>query len=141
MCLYKKNGFVQQVPYYGKKRTKIVKNGNVKKIKRITNSTAKSTKRKIRSMMIRNDFIPIPIKRENQTSPCLYSFFIGTKNVLRNSVSEKSCKNALLRDSKYLIIPNGASRYQNFKNQIGNNMMLCIEIITFSIWSLRINYK
>ena len=75
---------------------------------------------KIRSLVINKLLITIPIKIENLTRPCLYSFFQGRKKVLSIKGNEKTPKKALSREAKKRRMFRGASKYQNFKKMKGN---------------------
>jgi len=100
--------------------------GNIKKTKK--NLISKTIKQinKNKSAKMNKLLIAIPIKMENPTKPCLYSFFQGLKKVLIIKVSEKTSKNALFKDAKKRRIFKGASKYQNFKKMKGNEIIPCI---------------
>jgi hypothetical protein len=111
-------------PYYLIKNTSKPENGKSKKLIRSTASSAIITIKIARSKRIRNDLVSIPIHRENHTSPCLYSFFKGLKNVRSMSGSENNSKKAVFSEVKNPSMPRGASMYQNLRKITGNKKLL-----------------
>lgn len=79
-------------------------NGNIKAAKgsarnaiNVNISKLINNKSKKRSTIINILFINIPIKIENPTKPCLYSFFQGLKNVLTIRGNEKRLRKYLFK--------------------------------------------
>lgn len=73
------------------------------KIKNPAKTAASKISRKTKEnkpTKINKDLKAIPIKMENFTSPSLYSFFQGLKNVLSIKGIEKTLKNDLFRVKK-----------------------------------------
>ena len=75
-------------------------------MKRIVRIIPSDTVRKI-------DFTIIPDITENRTSPSLYSFFNGLKNVLRRRETESNEAIYLLNRTKKFRRPPRTSLYQN----------------------------
>src|SRR3989344_3079453 len=75
---------------------------------------------KTKSTAINSVLKAIPIIMENLTSPSLYSFFHGLKNVFTIRGSEKALKNDLFRFKKYPKRRTGASKYQNLSMSTGS---------------------
>lgn len=65
-----------------------------------TISTVNNPKNNVKPAVIKSVLIIIPIKIEKPTSPSLYSFFQGLKNVLIIKGSENALKKDLLRDKR-----------------------------------------
>lgn len=61
----------------------------------------------------RTDFMRIPAIIEKKTSPSLYSFFNGLKNVLKSNGTESNDATYLLKLSRKLKTPPITSLYQN----------------------------
>lgn len=72
-----------------------------------------------RSTAIRTDFTKIPIPIENVTSPFLYSFLRGLKNVRTKRGKDKRSIMYLLSEMKKVMSPITASTYQNFRRKKG----------------------
>jgi hypothetical protein len=81
--------YIQNHKIY-KESNNIVTIGKAKKKNSTANSQTSNKKRKTTSITIKPDLMIIPIAIENPTSPSLYSFFNGLKNVRRKRGSENN---------------------------------------------------